>query len=402
MTTTTSYPSVSTVPPVLTSSFTSSLTTTYNYAPFFSGVSSYFSAHPNSTPAASPSAPATATASPVLTSNPTSNQTSTYNYVSFFNSLLSYFSEHPNSISAASPSNLATVTATATATDGTSSPSHPTPGPGQSTPSPKPTGTGPLPTIFLSLPSGVYLSTEHNGLVNSYAGTVSANTTRLLSVLGPVTTTCIPTKTVTNYDSKGHPTRTFLQCGPGIGPMATPVMTVPQNVSDTRTNTTSLHSEDPTGSEARSGNTTAAAASGTSHTMIARGVESATPPQEHTTYPSSTPQQANDPPSTGSDPLLLLRRHPHALARRNQVHPLPDPNTDTDADADADAGLLMVMPIDTSASRAFNGLPTPRPRPIAKRPNTTFATVVTTTTTMPPELRLSARPRSAGESGSMP
>ncbi|KIY01910.1 uncharacterized protein Z520_02048 [Fonsecaea multimorphosa CBS 102226] len=79
------------------------------------------------------------------------------------------------------------------------------------------------PTLSLTLPSGVFLSTETNGVVYSYTGYVSANITHYVSALGPVTTTCVPTATVTYYDAQGNATSSMLQCGPGIGPAVTPV-----------------------------------------------------------------------------------------------------------------------------------------------------------------------------------
>ncbi|KIW34497.1 uncharacterized protein PV07_01273 [Cladophialophora immunda] len=78
------------------------------------------------------------------------------------------------------------------------------------------------PSLSLQLPSGVFLSTETNGVVYSYSGYVSANTTHYVSALGPVTTTCVPTTIVTYYDARGNATRTVPQCGPGIGPAVTP------------------------------------------------------------------------------------------------------------------------------------------------------------------------------------
>ncbi|EXJ68688.1 uncharacterized protein A1O5_08482 [Cladophialophora psammophila CBS 110553] len=78
------------------------------------------------------------------------------------------------------------------------------------------------PTLSLRLPGGVFLSTETNGVVYSYSGYTSANTTHYVSLLAPIITTCVPTTTVTYYNAQGSPTQTILQCGTGIGPDVTP------------------------------------------------------------------------------------------------------------------------------------------------------------------------------------
>ncbi|KIW94254.1 uncharacterized protein Z519_05570 [Cladophialophora bantiana CBS 173.52] len=77
-------------------------------------------------------------------------------------------------------------------------------------------------TLSLRLPSRVFMSTETNGVVYSSSGYKSANTTHYVSLPEPVTTTCVPTTTVTYYNARGSPTQTIPQCETGIGPDVTP------------------------------------------------------------------------------------------------------------------------------------------------------------------------------------
>ncbi|KAK5048984.1 hypothetical protein LTR84_005406 [Exophiala bonariae] len=172
------------------------------------------------------SEPSIVTAAPDSSSAPFPNN----NYTTFWESYSSWMSAHATESgmgSGSSPSlfqpPLLNTSQAVTTSHGSSSPpvvvttSHP-----------------PNLTYTSSLPSGVWISFNSQGVPFSVSSYISAGKT-FQTNLGVITTTCIPTTTMTAAPAGTvSATRVFLQCGPGRGPQVTESIDTGTGMSSTQ------------------------------------------------------------------------------------------------------------------------------------------------------------------------